>query len=69
MRLDDDRKGLGWIAAEDDKVKVTCSDDQGTFKVVFKDKTLGRARTFKGELAWNKARLYAEDRTGRFYYW
>ena len=69
MKMDNDPKGLGWIAAEDDKVKVTCSDDQGTFKVTFKDKTLGRGRTFKGELAWNKAMRFVEDRTGSFYCW
>ena len=68
MKLDSDTKGLGWIAYEDDRIKVTCSDDQGTFKVVSKDKSF-RGRTFKGEYAWSKSERYASDKTGKFYYW
>lgn len=68
MKLDSDTKGLGWIAHEDDHIKVTCSDDQGTFKVVSKDKSF-RGKTFKGEMAWSNSQRYASDNTGHFYYW
>ena len=67
MKLDSDTKGLGWIVHEDDHIKVTCSDDQFTFKVVSKDKSF-RGKTFKGEYAWSKSQRYASDSTGHFYY-
>lgn len=53
-------KGLDWIAAENDLAIVTCSTDQGTFKVFSKDKAF-RAKTFKGEMAWSNAQRYVND--------
>ena len=67
MKLND-KAGLEWIACEDDDILVTCSTDQGTFKVVSKNKAF-RAKTFKGEMAWSNSQRYASDNTGHFYYW
>ena len=60
MRLNDKKTGLEWTAGENDRARVTCSTDQGTFKVESKDKSF-RGRTFKGEYAWSKAQRYVND--------
>ena len=59
MRLND-KAGLEWIAAENDRALVTCSTDHGTYKVQSKDKSF-RGRTFKGEMAWSNAQRYVND--------
>ena len=53
-------KGLDWVAYEDDVFFVTCSTDQGTFKVESKGKEF-RAKTFKGESAWSNAQRFVSD--------
>ena len=59
MKLND-KAGLDWIIHEDDDFFVTCSTDQGTFKVESKDKAF-RAKTFKGESAWSNAQRFVDD--------
>lgn len=53
-------KGLDWVAYEDDVFFVTCSTDQGTFKVESKGKEF-RAKTFRGESAWSNAQRFVDD--------